>query len=239
MSLKNFLSNLIYAPARIKKIEYLIWALVDSKWFWFFKLMLENANVPIKYRYMFCPREKNTVLIDCWANVWLIIDIARFMDMEVYAFEPNPQAVTLLNRKYSDDKMVHIYPNAVSNKNWKIDFYLNEIELFDQWATIVKECAKIEWWKNEKISVEIVKLSSIIKRDILPKHKKIHLLKLDIEWAEFDVINDIIDEWIYKNIKYIVVETHERFFKDWKTKIKILKQKIKNNNIKNIYLDWI
>ena len=72
-----------------------------------------------------------------------------------------------------------------------------------------------------------------------PLHKQIHLLKLDIEWAEFDVINDIIDEWIYENIKYIVVETHERFFKDWKTRIKNLQQKIKDNNIKNIYLDWI
>jgi hypothetical protein len=39
------------------------------------------------------------------------------MDMEVYAFEPNPQAIKLLNKKYIDDKKVHIYPNAVSNKN--------------------------------------------------------------------------------------------------------------------------
>jgi hypothetical protein len=39
------------------------------------------------------------------------------MDMEVYAFEPNPQAIKLLNKKYVNDEKVHIYPNAVSNKN--------------------------------------------------------------------------------------------------------------------------
>ena len=223
----------------INRIFLLSGAIVDSKWFWFFKLMLQNANVPEEYRYMFCPKEENVVFIDCWANVWLVTDIARFMNMEVYAFEPNPQALRLLNKKYSEDTMVHIYPNAVSNKNWKMDFYSNETELFDQWATIVKECAEIEWWKSDKVQVDIVKLSDIIKRDILPNQKKIHLLKLDIEWAEFDVINDIIDEWLYKNIKYIVVETHERFFKDWKQKIRELKQRIQENNIKNIYLDWI
>ncbi len=201
--------------------------------------MLQNAKVPPKYRYMFCPKEEDSVFIDCWANVWLIIDIARFMDMEVYAFEPNPQAIRLLNKKYIDDGKVHIYPNAVSDKNWKMDFYINETELFDQWATIIEECAEIEWWKNDKVEVDIVRLSEVIKKDILPKYKKIHLLKLDIEWAEFDVVNDIIDEWLYNNIKYIVVETHERFFKDWKSKLKKLETKIKQKWITNIYLDWI
>lgn len=223
----------------IKRVYLLSEAIVDPQGFWFFKLMLQNANVPQKYRFMFCPKEENAVFVDCWANVWSIVDIARFMDMEVYAFEPNPQAIRLLNKKYIDDNKVHIYPNAVSNKNWKKEFYINEIELFDQWATIVEECAWIEWWKNNKVEVNIVRLSEVIKNDILPRHSKIHLLKLDIEWAEFDVINDIIDEWIYNNIKYIVVETHERFFRDWKQKIKDIQQKIKGKNITNIYLDWI
>ena len=223
----------------IKRNFLLSGAIVDPKWFWFFNLMLENANVPKKYRFMFCPKEENSVFVDCWANVWLIIDIARFMDMEVYAFEPNPQAIKLLNKKYVNDEKVHIYPNAVSNNNWKMDFYTNETEIFDQWATIIKECAEIEWWKNDKVEVDIVRLSDIIKDDILQSHKKIHLLKLDIEWAEFDVINDIIDEWLYNNINYIVVETHERFFKNWKQKMKDLQQKIKEKNISNIYLDWI
>lgn len=116
VSLKEYFWRIVCAPTRIQKLEYVTWAIVDPKWFWFFSLMLENANVPQKYRYMFFPKEDNAVFIDCWANVWLIIDIARFMDIEVYAFEPNPQAIRLLNKKYRDDKKVHIYPNAVSSK---------------------------------------------------------------------------------------------------------------------------
>ena len=201
--------------------------------------MFDNASIPNKYRYMFIPDENNAVFLDCWANVWLVTDIARFMDMEVYAFEPNPQAVTLLNKKYINDTKVHIYPNAVSNENGKMDFYFDRTQMFDQWATIIKECADIEWWKNDKVEVGIVRLSEIIKNDILPKHKKIYLLKLDIEWAEFDVLDDIIDEWLYKYIKYIVVETHERFFKDWNNMLLGLKKRIEDERIDNIYLDWI
>ena len=120
-----------------------------------------------------------------------------------------------------------------------MDFYINRAEMFDQWATIIKECADIEWWKNDRVEVDIVRLSEIIKNDILPKHKKIYLVKLDIEWAEFDVLNDIIDEWLYNCIKYIVVETHERFFKDWNNILLRLKKRIEDNWIENIYLDWI
>lgn len=230
-------------PLPIKKLirsHFLISkAITDTKWAWYFRLLLENWNVPDKYQYLFCPQNDWEVFIDCWANIWLIIDIARFMDMEVYAFEPNPQAIRILNKKYLDDNNVHIYQKAVSNKNWKMDFYLNEMELFDQWATTSKEMAMAEWCNNNKITVDVVRLVEFIKNDILPKHKKVHLLKIDIEWAEFDVIDDIIEEWLHNHIKYIVVETHERFFKDWKTMLKNLSQKIKEKWIKNIFLDRI
>jgi hypothetical protein len=92
---------------------------------------------------------------------------------------------------------------------------------------------------NNSVKVKVKKLTNIIKNEILHKHKHIHLLKMDIEWSEFWVLNDIIDEELYKDITYIVVETHERWIKDWKNLLKELKNKIKEKNIKNIYLDRV
>ena len=92
-------------PLPIKKLirsHFLISkAITDPNWAWFFRLLLHNWNVPEKYQYMFCPQNEWEVLIDCWANIWLITDIAKFMNMEVYAFEPNPQAVKILKKKYA------------------------------------------------------------------------------------------------------------------------------------------
>lgn len=236
------ISSLIYklspAPLKrlIKRTYTLSWAIVDPKWFGFLNLMFENAYIQEKFRYMFFSDEENPVLIDCGANVWLIIDIWRFLDYEVYAFEPNPQAIKLLNHKYINDKKVHLYPDAVSNKNWVMNFFVSDNSLYDVAGSIYEN-----WWMNKQkhdYEVNVVRLVDTIKNDILTKHKSIHLLKLDIEWAEFDVINDIIDAWLCKDIKYIVVETHERFFGNWKQMLKELKKKIVDNNIDNIFLDW-
>lgn len=60
-----------------------------------------------------------------------------------------------------------------------------------------------------------------------------------IEGAEFDVLQTIIDKQIYKHINYIICETHERFFVDGNAKMQHLHAQIEQNNITNIFLDWI
>lgn len=87
--------------------------------------------------------------------------------------------------------------------------------------------------------VESIKLTQFIKENILDNNNIIYILKLDVEGAEFDILEDIINENIYMNICHIFVETHERFFEDGKEKIERIKNLIKSKNIKNIYLDWI
>ena len=246
MEIWKYIKDIRITPSNIKnmipKLECLTWYFADPKGYWYLNLLFENANIPCKYRYMFLTDKEWEVFIDCWMNVWWVTDIARYMDMEVYWFEPNPSALKyILNKKYEKDDKVHIYPCAVSNEEWEIDFYLDPQWLFDQWATIIKEQAEIEGGGrlNNSIKVPVRKLTDIIKKDILPKHKHIHMLKIDIEGSEFWVVNDLIDEWLYKDVTYIVVETHERFFKNGQEMLKNLKDKINNNNIKNIYLDWI
>lgn len=76
-------------------------------------------------------------------------------------------------------------------------------------------------------------------QELLKKHGKINFIKLDIEGAEFDVLDALIDKNLHQNIEYIMVETHERFFKNPKEKIEKLRAKILKHNITNIYLDWV
>jgi hypothetical protein len=145
MQIKKFIQDFRCVPITIKQLIGLPWAIVDPNGFWFLNFMFDNANVPEKYRYMFFPENEWEVFIDCWMNIWLITDIARKMNMEVYWFEPNPMALKfILNNKYKDDDKVHIYPYAVSNEEWEMDFYSNPKRLFDQWASIIEEFVEIE-----------------------------------------------------------------------------------------------
>ena len=132
-------------------------------------------------------------------NIWLITDIARKFDMEVFWFEPNPLAQKLLNKKYKDDNKVHIYPHAVSDNNWEMELYLNPKALFDQWASIIEECEEFRGGEKNSLKVKVKRLTDVLKNEILIKHKHIHILKMDIEWSEFSVLNDIINEWLYKD----------------------------------------
>ena len=65
-----------------------------------------------------------------------------------------------------------------------------------------------------------------------------YLIKLDIEGAEFDVINQLIDKKLSSSFDYMVCETHERLFSDGEAKLTALKKRLKEQNIYNIFLDW-
>ena len=69
--------------------------------------------------------------------------------------------------------------------------------------------------------------------------KEISLLKMDIEGSEIEILNKIIDLNMHVKIKYIFVETHERFSHKLGLETAKLKLRIKNLNINNINLDWV
>ena len=76
-------------------------------------------------------------------------------------------------------------------------------------------------------------------KTIIKQHRKIKLIKLDIEGAEFDIIEKIIENKIYEYVEYILCETHERLIENGTERLKTIKKLIEINNIKNIFLDWI
>lgn len=78
-----------------------------------------------------------------------------------------------------------------------------------------------------------------VTKELLQRHGKINFIKLDIEGAEFDVLDAFIEQNLCEKIEYIMVETHERLFDNPNEKLNTLKAKISKNNISNIYLDWI
>lgn len=147
MSLRNILLPLNYLLKYIKLFWYLPGAIVDTKWYGLLKLMFENANIPYRYRYIFLSDDQNPIFVDCGANVWLIVDIARFFDMEVYAFEPNPNCFKLLNKKFYDDVKVHILNKAVWDNNYNAMFFTRENVLYDQSATLMSTF--LNRWKKK------------------------------------------------------------------------------------------
>ncbi|GHV21166.1 hypothetical protein AGMMS49959_09860 [Planctomycetales bacterium] len=87
--------------------------------------------------------------------------------------------------------------------------------------------------------VKVVDLVQFIKNEFIGKNRKVYLMKLDIEGAEFELAEGIIKEKVYEHIKHIVIEEHSRIFPDGEQKLERLRSLISQNGITNIDLEWV
>ncbi|EAH5552728.1 FkbM family methyltransferase [Campylobacter upsaliensis] len=173
--------------------------------------------------------------MDGGTHAGVFSDVALASGGICYAFEPNIYLAAFLKNLYKDNERLILKEQAISHKNEKAIFYnMNEDVVSSGNSIISMPKAK----QKSAYEVQIIDFCEFI-AELIQKHGKIAFVKLDIEGAEFDVLNALIEKNLYKNIEYIMVETHERFFDNPKEKIGILKEKIAKKQIKNIYLDWV
>lgn len=230
-------------------LTLLIGAICDEKGLGRLNLMLYNAKIPPKYYdifYQMLAYEKISIIrgggnntpicIDCGAHAGLISDILLHCGAEVYAFEPNLYLNAFLKRKFKNQN-THLYQKAVGSKNYKTSFLIFQGRALSQGNRIVSSLQDEE--TSQSYEVEVVDLCDFIDINFVSKGKEVYLLKLDIEGAEFEILEKLITQKLYQHIKFIACETHEYMFKDGEAKLKKIQKLIKSKNIHNIFLDWV
>jgi len=94
--------------------------------------------------------------------------------------------------------------------------------------------------ENDYELVEAIDLSEFIYEITENKNKNIDFIKMDIEGAEVELINHLIDTGAISKVNYLICETHERkntFLEEGTNK---LKQKVIDQNLSNkIYFNWV
>jgi len=177
----------------------------------------------------------NSLIIDAGANVG---DVAAYFlgkGMRVIAFEPDPTALAILQKRFSGNDKVTIENKAVGAKAGHAPFF--------QTAAVRKGAIyQTEWSSLDRrdvhdeaiTSVEVVDLVAYI--NALPQ--KVSILKLDIEGTEAEVLEAILDAGVETKIDLIVAETHERFSPELAVRISALKERIAARHISNIELGW-
>ena len=178
------------------------------------------------------------ICIDCGANIGEITLKLASKGSIVYAFEPNPYAYSVLCERTSSFENVKPINKGVLDKNDTMKLYMHE------WS----DQDEIEWsvgsslldYKGNVLSdkfveIEVIDLISFIRE----LNRRVRVLKVDVEGVEYEILEKLIDENIYKKIDFIFVETHEKKIPELKIKHDRLVQKIKDKKIKNINLNWI
>jgi hypothetical protein len=83
--------------------------------------------------------------------------------------------------------------------------------------------------------IEVIDLAEFVKN----LNRRIKVVKLDVEGVECSILNRLIDTGIIRNIEVLLVETHENKIPELRECTAKLRQRIIDEMLGNIYLDWI
>ena len=152
---------------------------------------LEKTNLPIE-------------AIDCGANIGVSLLYIKLMAPNacVKCFEPNPAALAILKKNIQVNgwgKDVIVYPYALGKTKGRAEFFVDRDEATSYGASLSKYMAG----KHALVSfpVQIDRLSDYISGPI-------DFLKIDIEGAEFDVLEDLSENNKLVDISQIQFEYH-------------------------------
>ncbi len=181
-------------------------------------------------------------VLDCGANVGKVTARLAATGAHVHAFEPDPFAFAELSRASAGLENVTLHNAAVGVSAGTIrlmraaNFGDNPTGASVK-STIVAGGRSID--ESEGIEVSLLSFPDLL-RDLIARHGDIALIKMDIEGAELDILEALEDTGLLGSIRCMVVETHERKFKDLRARYRDLRARMEEPpHAGRIYLDWI
>ena len=172
---------------------------------------------------------------DCGANVGSITSKFLNSGLRVVAFEPDRFAREILERKYGNNTNLEVVPAAVGTRS---DTALlrrhKEFESNPEYLTISSSI--VDRPNVDDQNSEQVRVINLIEK-IEKFQGEISILKLDIEGSEVPILQSLLDSGLHQKVKFIFVETHERFSHQIAWKTAQLRARLKKNHLSHINLD--
>lgn len=169
-----------------------------------YKLLFHEIFLNQEYR--FTSSRKRPLIIDCGSNIGMSILYFKMLypDSRIIGFEPDDNAFSCLEKNIKDNNLqsVEVYMKAVSGSEGVMDFYYDPDNLGALSMSIFEERKP-----KQRKSVDTVVLSKYIVEDV-------DFLKIDIEGAEINVIQELSNSGKLYRIKQMVIEYHHHIVSD-------------------------
>lgn len=137
-----------------------------------------------------------------------------FPQARIYAFDPTPKAIRYAeNHPLAQDSRFTFLPYGISDTCGTETFYLPQNENYVSGSVVRWDGVNMD----NQITVEMRTLSALMEQ---LGHKRIDILKMDIEGSEFRVIPQILESGCA--FSQLCIEQHFRFFSDGKEKMRTL-----------------
>jgi FkbM family methyltransferase len=138
--------------------------------------------------------------VGCGEDISFDLSLINKFSCDVFAFDPTPRAIQYVNKVAGSNHKYHFFQIGLWNKDDILKFYAPKLS--DHVSHSVLNLQKTEQY----FEAQVKKLSAIMQEN---GHDQLDLLKLDIEGAEYNVVNSIIEDSI--NIKILCIEYDEYF----------------------------
>ena len=189
------------------------------------------------------------VVIGAHFGVWLDKEISNYSDQDILLVEPVPYNFKILKNKYSSKENIYINNNVIFSKNkTESFFYVNEDsihKLGKHWASGIGSFDKnhilnhrSKRFKIEDIDIVETKIEFITFDELMKRYsiKSINKLQIDIEGAEYEVLNSIDLKKIKINQILFESKHFDGTFKEGK-KLKEIKEKLIKEDYKLTVVD--
>ncbi|QDS88914.1 31-O-demethyl-FK506 methyltransferase FkbM [Rosistilla ulvae] len=186
---------------------------------------------------MFSELRRGDIAIDLGANVGKITQLMANTGAKVHAFEPDPNAFRVLEKKFRWNWNVRLHNVAVSNKVERMKLFFREEHLTDPVKYSVGSTLNPNKTNNNNAfyaEVDVIRFS-----DFLRRFSRIRVLKIDIEGAEVHVLEDLLNRDLLRRVDITLVETHEECIPDTSQGMAVIRQRVKDAGLSNIYFNWI
>lgn len=172
-------------------------------------------------------------VLDLGANCGSVSSIFLTLGLTVHAYEPDSRCVALLKRRFSiyGRRRCHSHHCAVADRNGVIQ--LNYGSLTTESNSIIEE----KPGADGSTGAEVVPMVDI--RDILLRHGYVPLIKMDIEGAEYDVLDAMLEPEFLNRFGVCLVEVHAGKIPSLAPRQRQLEEKIASLNVSDrVLLTW-
>ena len=185
---------------------------------------------------------RGDLAIDCGANLGVVTEVLAATEADVLAFEPDPWAFGRLQERFADHPRVTLVNAAVGARAGTVKLMRAE-NFADNPAGASVKSTILDGGRaidaTNFVEVELVDFPALVVEKAA-EYGEIAFVKMDIEGAELDILEEMERRELFGPVRSMVVETHERKFKELRPRFRELRARIAGAFPKSrVNLDWI